>query len=154
MPTARFGKPHETAAACIGVTTTPSSPWRTTAPAWLRLRASGRERRSSAWLTTPAAAHRKSAVGPVPRNRHPPHQKPVRLKVTLRCDGVTFGCAVCNQSLCDLRPPACKYGEKWVSYYRPDSCCPDYVCGEALLCSAATTAASSIHQRNIQGQGN
>lgn len=38
--------------------------------------------------------------------------------------------AVCNQSLCDLIPPECKYGEKLVSYYRQDSCCPDYVCGE------------------------
>uniref|UniRef100_A0A3Q1CNI4 Otogelin n=1 Tax=Amphiprion ocellaris TaxID=80972 RepID=A0A3Q1CNI4_AMPOC len=36
--------------------------------------------------------------------------------------------AVCNQSLCDQLPPECKYGEKLVSYYRLDSCCPDYVC--------------------------
>lgn len=55
-----------------------------------------------------------------------------KLKENLRSDGATFGCAVCNQSLCHLLPPACKYGEKWVSYYRPDSCCPDYVCGEAF----------------------
>lgn len=41
--------------------------------------------------------------------------------------------AVCNQSLCDLLPPECKYGEKLVSYYRRDSCCPDHVCGEVPL---------------------
>ncbi|KAK0141243.1 Otogelin [Merluccius polli] len=39
------------------------------------------------------------------------------------------GC-VCNQSLCDVVPPLCHYGEKLVSYYREDSCCPHYVCGE------------------------
>lgn len=37
---------------------------------------------------------------------------------------------VCNQSLCDQLPPECKYGEKLVSYYRSDSCCPQHVCGE------------------------
>lgn len=43
--------------------------------------------------------------------------------------------AVCNQSLCDLLPPKCKYGEKLVSYYRQDSCCPDFVCGESSFWS-------------------
>lgn len=41
--------------------------------------------------------------------------------------------AVCNQSLCDQLPPECKYGEKLVSYYRSDSCCPQHVCGEFSL---------------------
>lgn len=62
--TARFGKPRRAAAACTDVTTTPSSPWTTTAPAWRRPCVTGRERWSSAWLTIPAAARRKSAVGP------------------------------------------------------------------------------------------
>ncbi|KAJ8340070.1 hypothetical protein SKAU_G00347030 [Synaphobranchus kaupii] len=35
---------------------------------------------------------------------------------------------VCNQTLCDIYPPDCIYGEKLVAYYRNDSCCPDYMC--------------------------
>ncbi|KAM3877462.1 otogelin [Diretmus argenteus] len=35
---------------------------------------------------------------------------------------------VCNQSLCDVFVPDCKYGEKLVTYIRQDSCCPDPVC--------------------------
>lgn len=50
-----------------------------------------------------------------------------------RRNDVISDSTVCNQSLCDLLPPECKYGEKLVSYYRQDSCCPDYVCGEFPL---------------------
>uniref|UniRef100_A0A3B3RBH6 Otogelin n=1 Tax=Paramormyrops kingsleyae TaxID=1676925 RepID=A0A3B3RBH6_9TELE len=39
-----------------------------------------------------------------------------------------FSLTVCNQTLCESYPPQCKYGEKLVSYFREDSCCPDYIC--------------------------
>ncbi|TRY85791.1 hypothetical protein DNTS_014593 [Danionella cerebrum] len=35
---------------------------------------------------------------------------------------------VCNQSLCEVPPADCAYGEKLVSYHRMDSCCPLYSC--------------------------
>uniref|UniRef100_A0A3P8VXA6 Otogelin n=1 Tax=Cynoglossus semilaevis TaxID=244447 RepID=A0A3P8VXA6_CYNSE len=49
-----------------------------------------------------------------------------------------FVLTVCNQSLCDPSPPVCKYGEKLVSYYRQDSCCPYFVCEcDSELCESA-----------------
>ena len=60
--TARCGRPRRTPAACTAATTTPSSPWSTTAPTLRRPCAAEQGRWSSAWPTTPAAAHRESAV--------------------------------------------------------------------------------------------
>lgn len=42
--TARFGKPQKMGAACTSATTTPLSPWSTTAPVWPRRCAIGQER--------------------------------------------------------------------------------------------------------------
>lgn len=118
-------------AACTSVTTTPSSQWSTIAPVW-PCRCAGEPARSSlAWPTTPAAARVNSAV----RLR----SLPLCLSENISGgdDDVTCDSTVCNQSLCDLLPPECKYGEKLVSYYRLDSCCPDYVCGEVPLTNAS-----------------
>lgn len=129
--TARCGRLPGTPAACTAATRTPSSQWSTTAPVWPCQCAGEPARSSLAWPTTAAAARVNSAV---------------RLRSLWLClaenvsggdDDVACDSAVCNQSLCDLLPPECKYGEKLVSYYRQDSCCPDYVCGEVPLSNAS-----------------
>lgn len=128
VQTARCGRPQRTAVACTAATMTPSYQWSITAPAFPRQFASEQAKWSSACPMTPAAVHTKSAVSPQADFFSLFYLFLTTVKVNLWL----FSCysAVCNQSLCDHFPPECKYGEKLVSYYRADSCCPDYVCGE------------------------